>query len=157
MTAHAHVPFLLTRAGSVSALTIAAVGGTLLGPGGANEARASTPGLKALHVAAAKQGAPYRYGAAGPSSFDCSGLTLYAFKAVGKKLPRTAAAQYNATRHIPASSRRPGDLVFFGSGRAIYHVGIYAGNGRIWHSPKTGAVVRLEKIWSRNVRYGRVV
>ncbi|MEU8571651.1 C40 family peptidase [Streptomyces pathocidini] len=160
MTAHAQVPSLLTRrvrrAGSVSALTIAAVGGTLLAPGAAGEAHAASPGFKALHVAAAKRGAPYRWGATGPRSFDCSGLTQYAFKAVGKKLPRTAAQQYNKTRRVRAAHRKPGDLVFFGYGRGIYHVGIYAGRGRMWHSPKTGSTVRLEKIWTKAVQYGRV-
>lgn len=95
-------------------------------------------------------------GATGPRRFDCSGLTLYSFKRVGKKLPRTAQQQYNKTRHITSSQRRKGDLVFFHSGRSVYHVGIYAGNGKIWHSPKTGSVVRLERIWTKRVWYGRV-
>ncbi|MGP3982980.1 C40 family peptidase [Streptomyces sp. KR80] len=114
------------------------------------------PGVTALRVAAAKRGAPYVHGAEGPHRFDCSGLTQYAFRHAGKKLPRTAAAQYIRTRRVPASQRRPGDLVFFVSGRGAYHVGIYAGKGRLWHSPKSGAVVRRDKIWSRSVRYGRV-
>lgn len=73
-----------------------------------------------------------------------------------KKTPRTAQQQYNKTRHISRSQRKRGDLVFFHAGRSVYHVGIYAGSGKIWHSPKAGAVVRLEKIWSGNVWYGRV-
>ncbi|CAM5327480.1 NlpC/P60 family protein OS=Streptomyces alboniger OX=132473 GN=CP975_01800 PE=3 SV=1 [Streptomyces alboniger] len=125
-------------------------------PGLTAEAEAATHGTKALKIAASKKGSPYAYGATGPHRFDCSGLTQYSFKRTGKKLPRTAAAQYNKTRHIGRSQRTPGDLVFFHSGRNVYHVGIYAGNGRIWHSPKTGAVVRLEKIWSSSVWYGRV-
>lgn len=157
MTAQIHLPLLLSRAGAVSALTIAAVGGTLLAPGGATPAHAiSSHASKALKVAASKQGSPYRYGATGPNRFDCSGLTLYSYKKAGKILPRTAQQQYNRTRHISASDRRRGDLVFFHSGGAVYHVGIYAGNGRIWHSPKTGDVVRLAKIWTRSVKYGRV-
>ncbi|MGK5630929.1 C40 family peptidase [Streptomyces sp. URMC 123] len=149
-------PAFISRAGAVSALTLAAVGGTLLVPGAAPEAQSLTASTKALHIAASKKGAPYRWGAAGPYSFDCSGLTQYSFKRVGKQLPRTAAAQYNRTTHVPASQRQPGDLVFFHSGGYIHHVGIYAGQGRIWHSPKRGAVVRLEKIWTRSVSYGRV-
>lgn len=116
----------------------------------------SRAGIIALRVAASKAGSPYLWGAEGPHRFDCSGLTQYAFKRAGKRLPRTAAAQYNSTRHIPASQRRPGDLVFFGKRSRIYHVGIYAGHGKIWHSPRPGRVVRLEKIWT-SVRYGRVV
>jgi cell wall-associated NlpC family hydrolase len=156
MTAQVHVPSLLTRAGTATVLTLAAVGGTVIAPGAVAEAQAAAHSAKALNIAASKKGSPYRYGATGPHRFDCSGLTMYAFKRVGKKLPRTAQQQYNKTRHISASQRRRGDLVFFHWGRSVYHVGIYAGKGRIWHSPKSGAVVRLEKIWTRGVWYGRV-
>ncbi|MEU1146378.1 C40 family peptidase [Streptomyces sp. NPDC005863] len=156
MTALNHVPSLLSRTGAASVLTLAVVGGTVVAPGLTTEAQAATHGAKALQIAASKKGAPYAYGAAGPHRFDCSGLTLYSFKRTGKKLPRTAAAQYNKTQHLSRSQRSRGDLVFFHSGRNVYHVGIYAGNNRIWHSPKSGAVVRLEKIWSKSVWYGRV-
>lgn len=156
MTALNRVPKLLTRAGTASALTLVAVGGTIVAPGLASDAEAATHGTKALKVAASKKGSPYRYGAVGPNRFDCSGLTLYSFKKAGKKLPRTAAAQYNKTRHIAASKRTKGDLVFFHSGRNVYHVGIYAGGGKIWHAPKTGDVVRKQKIWTNSVWYGRV-
>ena len=60
-------------------------------------------------------------------------------------------------RHIRAATRRLGDLVFFHSGRYVYHVGIYAGHGKIWHSPRPGTRVRLEKIWTHSVWYGRVI
>ncbi|MBB4981870.1 MULTISPECIES: C40 family peptidase [Streptomyces] len=157
MTAQMHVPSLLSRAGAVTALTLAAVGGTMLAPGAASEAQAATTyANKALSVAASKKGAPYRYGSAGPSRFDCSGLTLYAYKQAGKWLPRTAQQQYNNTRHVSASSRQKGDLVFFHSGGSVYHVGIYAGSGKIWHSPKTGSWVKLDPIWTSKVYYGRV-
>lgn len=123
----------------------------------APDAHAATKPLrvKALEVAAKQKGDPYKYGATGPSKFDCSGLMLYSFGKVGKKLPRTAQAQYNASKHISKSSRTKGDMVFFGGTRSIYHVGIYAGSGKIWHSPKPGAKVRLEKIWTSAVHYGR--
>ncbi|MER6498066.1 C40 family peptidase [Streptomyces sp. NPDC001455] len=156
MAAQVHVPSLLARAGTASVLTLAAVGGTMLAPGAVTEAQAATPSLKALNVAASKKGSPYRWGATGPHRFDCSGLTVYSFKKAGKKLPRTAQQQYNRTRHVSASHRKRGDLVFFHHGRSVYHVGIYAGHNKIWHSPRTGAVVRLEKIWSKSVYYGRV-
>lgn len=156
MTVRTHTPNLLARAGTVSALTLATLGGTTLAPGAAADAEAATVSAHALRIAASKQGAPYQYGAQGPFRFDCSGLTLYSFKQAGRALPRSAAAQYGHTRHIAASSRKRGDLVFFHSGSGIYHVGIYAGQGRMWHAPKTGDVVRLEKIWSRAVWYGRV-
>ncbi|MET9484881.1 C40 family peptidase [Streptomyces sp. NPDC006638] len=156
MTAQTHVPSLFSRAGAVSALTLAAVGGSLLVPGAASEAQAVPHAATALKVAASKKGSPYKYGATGPRRFDCSGLTVYSYRKAGKKLPRTAQQQYNKTRHISASSRKKGDLVFFHYGSSVYHVGIYAGRGKIWHSPKRGSVVRLERIWSRSVWYGRV-
>ncbi|MGW6567580.1 C40 family peptidase [Streptomyces sp. NPDC054975] len=157
MTAQIHVPSVLSRAGAVSALTLAALGGTMLAPGAAPEAQAATSYAgKALNIAASKKGSPYKYGASGPTRFDCSGLTLYSYKKAGKSLPRTAQQQYNKTRHISASSRQKGDLVFFHSGGRVYHVGIYAGGGKIWHSPKKGSWVKLDKIWSSKVYYGRV-
>jgi cell wall-associated NlpC family hydrolase len=156
MSALNRVPSLVARAGTASALTIAAVGGSLVVPGASGEAAAATHATKALKIAASKKGSPYAWGAVGPYRFDCSGLTLYSFKKAGKKLPRTAAQQYNKTRHISAKNRKAGDLVFFHSGSYVYHVGIYAGKGKIWHAPKTGDVVRLQKIWTNKVWYGRV-
>ncbi|MBL1098892.1 C40 family peptidase [Streptomyces coffeae] len=158
MIAHIRIPRMVSRASAVSALTVAAVGGTIAVPGSPPEAKATatTVAFKALRIAASQRGAPYVYGAAGPHRFDCSGLTQYAYKGAGKPLPRTAAAQYNRTRPITASSRTRGDLVFFHGSRGVYHVGLYAGDGRIWHAPKTGTVVRLERIWTRHVSYGKV-
>ncbi len=149
---------LLTRTGTTALLTSAALAGSLLVPGMTPNAQAAavTVAAKALHLAAAKRGAPYQYGATGPYRFDCSGLTLYVFRKAGRKLPRTAAAQYAGTRHLRVSSRRPGDLVFFHNGRYVYHVGVYAGKNKIWHAPHTGARVRLERIWTHSVWYGRV-
>ncbi|WP_432084588.1 C40 family peptidase [Streptomyces sp. WAC 04229] len=156
MSALNRVPSLMARAGTASALTLAAVGGSVVVPGFSSEAAAASHATKALKIAASKKGSPYRWGAVGPRRFDCSGLTLYSFKKAGKKLPRTAAQQYNKTRHISAKKRKAGDLVFFHSGRSVYHVGIYAGKGKLWHAPKTGDVVRLQKIWTGSVSYGRV-
>ncbi|MGY5129625.1 C40 family peptidase [Streptomyces nigrescens] len=156
MTVRMHTPNLLARAGTVTALTLVTLSGTTVAPGAAGNAEAASVSGYALRIAASKRGAPYQYGAQGPHAFDCSGLTLYSFKRAGRALPRTAAAQYGRTRHIPTTLRRRGDLVFFHSGRGIYHVGIYAGRGRMWHAPKAGSVVRLERIWSRTVTYGRV-
>lgn len=156
MTARTGVSALLSRWGVTSALTAAAVAGPALLPGLTSQADAATLSTKALKIAASKKGSPYKYGAAGPKRFDCSGLVLYSYKRAGKKLPRTAAAQYNKSHHLSASHRKIGDLVFFHSGRSVYHVGFYAGHNKIWHSPKPGTKVRLEKIWTRSVWYGRV-
>jgi cell wall-associated NlpC family hydrolase len=121
------------------------------------DAHAAAPSLRvqALSVAAKQKGDPYRYGATGPSAFDCSGLTLYSFKKVGKKIPRTAAAQYNASHHISKASRTPGDLVFFYGSGGVYHVAVYGGGGYIWEAPKPGGHVHKVKIWSSKVHYGR--
>ncbi|WUH95357.1 NlpC/P60 family protein [Streptomyces sp. NBC_00433] len=160
MTAPIALSARLSRIGAASVLTAAAVTAPVLLPGAAQQAGAATTlAAKALGVAASKQGSPYQWGATGPNRFDCSGLTLYSFGQAGRKLPRTAAAQYGSTMHITASARRVGDLVFFHSGSSrssVYHVGIYAGGGEIWHAPRTGARVRLEHIWTRSVWYGRV-
>ncbi|WP_436844147.1 C40 family peptidase [Streptomyces subrutilus] len=128
--------------------------GTLVGP--VSPAGAATSyGAKAVAVAASKKGAPYARGAAGPRKFDCSGLMLYSFRKAGKRLPRTAEQQYEHTSHISRDKRALGDLVFFPQGSTVEHVGIYAGHGKIWHAPRPGTRVRLERIWSNNVRYGR--
>ena len=113
-------------------------------------------GQKVVRVAATRKGAAYRWGAIGPRRFDCSGLTKWSFARVGKTLPRTSRAQYKATKRISKSQRRKVDLVFFLSRGRVYHVGIYAGGGKIWHAPKPGDRVKLAKIYSSSVRYGRV-
>jgi cell wall-associated NlpC family hydrolase len=108
-------------------------------------------------AARAQQGKPYRFGAGGPSAFDCSGLTGYAYRHEGITLPRTADQQYRAARHIAASAARPGDLVFWVSGGHAYHAAVYAGAGQVWHAPKPGRRVQLETIWSwSEVRFGRI-
>jgi cell wall-associated NlpC family hydrolase len=104
-----------------------------------------------LGIAARYAGIMYVYGGTTPAGFDCSGYTAYVFRQVGINLPRTAEEQRQAT--TPVSSPQPGDLVFFGS--PAYHVGIYAGNGMMWDSPRTGKAVGLRSIWSSDVTYGR--
>jgi len=116
----------------------------------------ATTASRALAYARSRNGAPYRYGAVGPTRFDCSGLTKWSYARVGKTLPRTTTQQYRATIRVSKASRRPGDLVFFKSGSNIYHVGIYAGSNRVWHAPHTGDHVRLAVIWTSAVAYGRV-
>jgi cell wall-associated NlpC family hydrolase len=117
----------------------------------------STIGEKAVYLASLQKGKPYVYGAAGPYSFDCSGLVQYVFRQLGRNLPRTAEAQYEATVHVAQSAKQPGDLIFFGPPGGIYHVGIYAGNGYMWAAPQTGGVVSLRPIYSSSYRVGRVM
>jgi cell wall-associated NlpC family hydrolase len=100
---------------------------------------------KALTFARAQIGKPYVWGATGPGSYDCSGLTQAAWKAAGVDLPRTTYDQVTAGTTIPLTSARPGDLIFFYDN--IGHVGLYIGNGMMIHAPKPGAYVREESIF----------
>lgn len=102
----------------------------------------------ALKYAYAQLGKPYRWGGAGPRSFDCSGLTMRAWQAAGVSLSHNAAAQYASTRHVSRSQLQPGDLVFFG--HPIHHVGIYIGNGNMIEAPYTGADVRITNFGYRH-------
>ena len=106
---------------------------------------------RALQVAKAQIGKPYRYGATGPSSFDCSGLVGYAFRAAGKSLPRTSGAIAAATRPVSPAAAVPGDLVY-----SPGHIGIYAGGGKMVDSPHSGARVSLRPIYARSYTIRRV-
>ncbi|RFU86299.1 NlpC/P60 family protein [Streptomyces triticagri] len=99
---------------------------------------------KAVSYAHGALGSPYVWGATGPNSFDCSGLTQAAYRAAGVSLPRTTYAQINAGRRVARSELAPGDLVFFYP--SISHVGIYLGNGRMIHAPNPSAPVRIAPI-----------
>jgi len=118
------------------------------------EQAAQTRGEQIISLASNEAGDPYVYGAAGPSSFDCSGFTMYVFAQVGISLPHSSSAQ--AALATPVSDPQPGDLVFFSGSGGVYHVAIYAGDGQIWHAPHTGDVVSLDPIWTSSVFYGRV-
>lgn len=89
-------------------------------------------------------GKPYVWGATGPGSFDCSGLTQAAWRAAGVSLPRTTYTQINAGRRVSRDQLAPGDLVFFYSG--VTHVGMYIGNGQMIHAPRPGSTVRVAPI-----------
>ncbi|MDQ1709436.1 MAG: hypothetical protein QOG49_821 [Frankiaceae bacterium] len=138
-------------------LTAVAAPAALAAPAGPAAFNSVSGASAVLREAARHAGASYRYGAAGPAHFDCSGFTMFVFARFGVRLPHNAAAQAAVTRRIPAAQRRPGDLVFTHSrGGHVTHVGIYAGNGMMWHSPHTGSSVRLVPLYSRRVSYGRV-
>jgi cell wall-associated NlpC family hydrolase len=109
-----------------------------------------------MKTAASLKGRPYRYGAAGPRAFDCSGYVQYVFKKQHWKLNRTSAAQYRQTKHVSKKSARVGDLVFFYGSHGVYHVGIYAGHGKMWAAPHTGSTVRKQKIYGSHWKVGRV-
>ncbi|GAB48867.1 C40 family peptidase [Mobilicoccus pelagius] len=110
------------------------------------------PARRAHLISHTQKGTRYRWGGTTARGFDCSGYTRYVYKKAGKNLPRTARAQYRATKRT--SRPAPGDLVFFGGSRA-HHVGIYVGRGRMIHSPRSGKPVQVTKIW-RGASYGKV-
>ncbi|MFI9583738.1 NlpC/P60 family protein [Streptomyces sp. NPDC052236] len=110
-----------------------------------NEASASQRAAAAFNAAKSRVGMPYVWGASGPNSFDCSGLTSWSFRQAGVSIPRTSQAQAGAgTRINSLSALKPGDLIIMRGD--LSHVGFYAGNGQILHAPKPGAQVRYESI-----------
>jgi peptidoglycan DL-endopeptidase CwlO len=101
-----------------------------------------------IAFAQAQMGEPYVWGAEGPGSWDCSGLTMRAWEQAGVYLSHYTGAQWAETSHVPVSQARPGDLVFYGvSGAASHHVGLYIGGGQMIEAPHTGANVRVSSIW----------
>ncbi|MFC4565685.1 C40 family peptidase [Nocardiopsis mangrovi] len=95
----------------------------------------------AVEHAKRQVGKAYRFGAAGPDAFDCSGLVQWAYGEAGKKLPRTTYDQFTEGESVSREELLPGDLVFFYSGPG--HVGIYIGDDRMVHAPSTGKSVQI--------------
>jgi cell wall-associated NlpC family hydrolase len=112
----------------------------------------ATKANKAIAAAQAQLGKPYEWGGAGPDTFDCSGLTAWAWKAAGVYLPHSSMAQYQMLPFVPVDKLAPGDLVFYGSD--IHHVGLYIGNGQMIEAPHTGANVRYASIWRSDIVSG---
>jgi cell wall-associated NlpC family hydrolase len=117
---------------------------------------ANTIGAQALRFALTKRGDPYVWGAAGPSSFDCSGLVLWAYAQVGISLPHFTGDQWNMGVHVARADLQPGDLVFFYPD--IGHVGLYIGNGLMVDAPNFGETVQVEPVmWDVYVGAVRIV
>ena len=106
---------------------------------------ANTVGAQALQAAISRLGYPYIWGAAGPTSFDCSGLMMWAYQQVGISLPHFTVSQYNSGVHVSRSDLEPGDLVFFFPN--ISHVGMYIGNGMMIDAPNFGENVKVQPIY----------
>jgi len=100
-------------------------------------------GARAVALAKRELGVRYVYGGESPSGFDCSGLMQYVYARLGVQIPRVAADQYRAGRHVSRADLRPGDLVFFDH---LGHVGMYVGGGRFIHAPHTGTVVEISSL-----------
>jgi cell wall-associated NlpC family hydrolase len=108
--------------------------------GSGGSAAAQTAVRKAL----AQLGKPYVFATAGPSTYDCSGLTMVAWAAAGVSIPHQSSAQYRLGSAVSADQLAPGDLVFFY--QDLHHVGVYIGNGKMVHAPTTGDVVKVTAI-----------
>jgi peptidoglycan DL-endopeptidase CwlO len=103
----------------------------------------------AIEFARQQLGEPYVWAAAGPDAWDCSGLTMMAWRKGGISLPHYSAAQYQQTKHITAGDLKAGDLVFWGtSPNTIHHVALYIGNGQIIQAPHTGDVVKVSPLFA---------
>lgn len=118
-------------------------------------APAASGAAGAVAAATSRLGAPYVWAAAGPDTFDCSGLTMWAWAQVGRSLPHNSGAQFSSTRRVTAAQLQPGDLVFYFS--PISHVSMYIGGGQIVDAPHSGATVRITSMGYPGtiVGYGR--
>ncbi len=116
---------------------------------------------KAVAYARAQLGKPYQWGADGPGSFDCSGLTMRAWEAGGVSLTHHSVAQANETTRVSYNDLAPGDLIFWsndGTASGVYHVALYIGDGKMIHAPSTGKNVEIQDVfyWRTPSFYGRV-
>jgi cell wall-associated NlpC family hydrolase len=102
---------------------------------------ASPQGRKAVQFATAQVGKPYVWGAEGPGSYDCSGLTSQAWLAAGKGIPRTSQEQWRLLPRVPIKDMRPGDLIVYYADAS--HIGMYIGDGAIVHAPRPGRDVTI--------------
>lgn len=111
--------------------------------------QASSSASAVIALAKAQAGKRYVWGATGPSCFDCSGLTQYVYaKAAGINITRTTYTQVHQGRAVSLKSLQPGDLLFWGSAAAPYHVGIYLGNGQYIHAATPSQGVRIQTLSS---------
>ncbi|MFF3372909.1 NlpC/P60 family protein [Streptomyces sp. NPDC002680] len=104
----------------------------------------SQDGEQALRHAVAQLGKPYEWGAEGPTSFDCSGLTSQAWEKAGRPIPRTSQEQWARLPHIPLAELRPGDLVVYFPGAT--HVALYLGDGMVVQAPRPGARIKVSPL-----------
>ncbi len=105
------------------------------------DAQATERGRKAVAYATAQIGKPYQWGAEGPASYDCSGLTSQAWISAGQAMPRTSQEQWRQLRHVDVADMRPGDLIIYFDDAS--HVGMYVGDGRVVHAPRPGRAITL--------------
>ena len=134
-------------------LTLAVLLGlATLGPVSDADAASKERVSRAAKVAQQQIGDRYRYGAAGPRSFDCSGLMQYSYRKAGIKIPRTSSAQARRAHRIPKRKLRRGDLMFFTNGGGVYHAAMFLKRDRrgvvMVHSPGSGKRVQRAHAWT---------
>jgi len=119
------------------------------------KATSSAKAATVLREVAKLAGSPYVFGATGPDTFDCAGLTQYVYAKIGIKLVNYVPTQLDTAKAVSHSQQRPGDLIFFMSGDFAYHVGIYAGHHKMWDAPTEGQTVGLHEIWDDSYLVGQ--
>lgn len=141
-----------TAAGYVGTDTLAAAAGqivaaqAILDPAGvAAPTLEVSEGQKIADFAMSKQGSPYSWGATGPSAFDCSGLTSWAYSQVGKSIPRTSGAQASGGVPVSLDALQPGDIISYYGGAS--HVAIYIGDGKVVHAVNEGTPVQVNDLY----------
>jgi cell wall-associated NlpC family hydrolase len=154
-TANATAPDVTVRPSTTSTTSRTT---TTTTPSGGGDATGGPPaaGADAAVAEARRQlGKPYEWGGGGPDSFDCSGLTSFAWRAGGKTLSHSSRAQWSETSRVSVEHLQPGDILFYGD--PIHHVGIFVGDGQMIEAPETGKVVRVATIYRSDlVGAGRV-
>ena len=143
--AHARYLALLARQRAAAGSSGSSGGGGSIDPGG--NPPSSGKGALAVWWAEKAIGRPYVWAASGPGSFDCSGLTMWAYGHAGISLPHSSQSQINVGQRVSKGNLQPGDLVFFGS--PIHHVGMYVGGGDFIEAPHSGANVRISTLAGR--------
>jgi murein DD-endopeptidase len=145
-----HVVMRPTRADdhpSRGALLFLLIAAFLAGCSSAPRRDISQAGGEIARNALSLLGAPYRYGGSDPSGFDCSGLVRYVHRASGIEVPRTALEQHRAARRVSIDDLEEGDLLFFKiDAPRVSHVGIFVGDGRFVHAPRSGRSVELRTL-----------
>ncbi len=144
---------LARRQAEAMALARSKLGG---GDGDPNLPPPGPAAAQALAYAEAQMGKTYVYAAAGPDHFDCSGLTMAAYRSAGVSLPHYSGAQYAALPHVPLDHLMPGDLIFWGT-NASSHVALYYGDARILESGGSSHNVHIGPIWGRPMGAARVL
>ncbi|MET9953446.1 C40 family peptidase [Streptomyces sp. NPDC006339] len=135
----------LARLTSLEDAQTAGAQSQLLGSGALDGARTpSAAGAEALRFAVRQIGKPYEWGAEGPDTYDCSGLTQQAWAAAGRTLPRTSQEQWQTLPRVPLTRLRPGDLVVYFPDAT--HVALYLGDGLVVHAPRPGARIKVSPL-----------